>query len=210
MKITLSLLIGVAWLFAASPALAQANQAQTGQTVFINGVALQATATQKNGETYYQFKASDLKRIGAITAGGVTPKTDAIKGCVGDTLFNGVYSVQLVKAGNVDGAFGVTLKLSNASRQQLYNFMAFSPLEVVAATESSAVPLNNYQVSWIDTLLPGTAVTLQAATGSDGAAIRWTRLLIRPGADSIRELQKAKMPLAKVYNMEFDLTCTKK
>ena len=176
----------------------------------INGVELQATATTKNGETYYQFKASDLKRIGAITAGGVTPKTDAIKGCLGDTLFNGVYSVQLIKAGNVDGAFGVTLKLSNASKQQLYNFMAFSPSEVVAATDSSAVPLNNYKGQWIDTVFPGTSVTLQTETDNQGAATRWTRLLIRPGADSIKALQKAKMPLAKVYNMEFNLTCTKK
>ncbi|GAA4022307.1 hypothetical protein GCM10022631_40960 [Deinococcus rubellus] len=187
MKIPLSFLIGAAWLVAVSPALPQTDQVQTGQTVFINGVALQTTATQKNGETYYQFRASDLKRIGAITAGGVKPRTDAVKGCVGDTLFNGVYSVQLVKAGNVDGAFGVTLKLSNASKQ-LYNFMAFAPSDVVAATDFSTAPLNNYQGSWIDTLLPGTAVTLQAVTGSDGAVTKWPRLLIRPSADAVKEL----------------------
>lgn len=204
MKTLPSTLAGLA-LLGASYALAQASQ-----TIFVNGVGLQATTSTKNGETYYQFKASDLKRIGAITAGGVTPKTDAIKGCLGDTLFDGVYSVQLIKAGNVDSTFGVTLKLSNASKQQLYNFMAFSPSEVIAATDDTAAPLNNYRGGWINTLLPGTAVTLQTATGSDGAATKWTRLLIRPSAGSIKELQKAKMPLAKVYNMEFDLTCTKK
>ncbi|QFP76608.1 hypothetical protein [Deinococcus sp. AJ005] len=187
-----------------APALAQATQ-----QIFINGVELQATATTKDGETYYQFKASDLKRIGAITAGGVISNIEAVKGCVGDTLFNGVYTVQLVKAGNEDGTFGVTLKLSSASRQQLYNFMAFSPSEVVAATDSSADPLNNHVGPWIDTLLPGTSVTLHTRTGNQGAATKWTRLLIRPGAESIKELQKAKMPLAKVYNMEFDLTCKK-
>ncbi len=205
MSISRSVLLGVALFIAASPALAQ-----TTQTVFINGVALQTTATQKNGETYYQFKSSDLKRIGAITAGGVSPKTDAVKGCLGDTLFNGVYSVQLIKAGNNESRFGVTLKLSNASKQPLYNFMAFSPSEVVAATASSATPLNNYQSKWIESLLPGTAITLQTETDNAGAATKWTRLLIRPSKDAVQDLQKAKMPLAKVYNMEFDLTCTKK
>ena len=205
MSISRSVLFGASLWLASAGALAQ-----TTQTVFINGVALQTTATQKNGETYYQFKSSDLKRIGAITAGGVSPKIDAVKGCVGDTLFNGVYSVQLIKAGKNESRFGVTLKLSNASKQTLHNFMAFSPSDVVAATASSATPLNNYEGNWVETLLPGTSMTLKTETGNDGAGTKWTRLLIRPSKEAVRELQEAKMPLAKIYNMEFDLTCTKK
>lgn len=200
---TIPLLLGLAVL-TALPA-----QAQTPQTVFINGVALQASTTTKNGETYYQFKASDLKRIGAITAGGVIPKIEAVRGCVGDTLFNGVYTVQLLEAGNEDSAFGVTLKLSNASKGKLYNFMAFSPSNVVAATDSGTLPLNNYVGQWIDTLLPGTSITLHTRTDTHGAATKWTRLLIRPEASAVRDMQKAGLPLAKVYNMEFDLTCKK-
>ena len=205
MSISRSVLFGASLWLVSAGALAQ-----TTQTVFINGVALQTTATQKNGETYYQFKSSDLKRIGAITAGGVSPKIDAVKGCVGDTLFNGVYSVQLIKAGKNESRFGVTLKLSNASKQTLHNFMAFSPSDVVAATASRATPLNNYEGNWVETLLPGTSMTLKTETGNDGAGTKWTRLLIRPSKEAVRELQEAKMPLAKIYNMEFDLTCTKK
>ena len=37
----------------------------------------------------------------------------------------------------------------------------------------------------------------------------WTRVLIRPGTNGIKKLQEARLPLAKVYNMEFDLTCKK-
>ena len=87
--------------------------------------------------------------------------------------------------------------------------MAFSPSEVVAATASSAAPLNNSVDKSVESLLPGTSITLQTETGNDGAATRWTRLLIRPSKDAIQELQKARLPLAKVYNMEFDLTCTR-
>ncbi|AZI41704.1 hypothetical protein EHF33_02205 [Deinococcus psychrotolerans] len=204
MKISSCLYLGAISLFGAAAA------AQTNQQVFINGVALQATTSTKNGETYYQFKASDLKRAGAITAGGVKPKTDAIKGCVGDTLFNGVYSVQLIKFGMDGDRFGVTLKLSNASKQELHNFMAFSPSDVVVATNDSAAPLNNYKNQWIETLLPGTSMTLQTETDNRGTATKWTRLLIRPSADAVKELQKAKLPLAQIYNMEFDLICNKK
>jgi hypothetical protein len=183
--------------------------AQSTRTVFINGVALQATATQRNGETYYQFRASDLQRIGALTAGGVSPRVDAIRGCVGDTLFNGVYSVQLLRAGPEDTRFGVQLKLTNASSQTLQNFMTFSPSEIYAATATAATPLPNFQGRWIDTLLPGTAIILRTQTDDRGAATRWTRLLIRPDADAVRELQKARLPLARIYNLEFDLTCQK-
>ena len=106
----------------------------------------------------------------------------------------------------------INWSLANASKQQLYNFMAFSPSDVVAATSSNqAVAMPNYTGQWIGSgLLPGTALTLETSTGSSGAATPWTRLMIRPNKESIKELQRAKMPLAKVYNMEFDLTCKKK
>ncbi|TSA83125.1 hypothetical protein FNU79_12385 [Deinococcus detaillensis] len=203
MKISSCLYLGAISLFGTAAA-------QTNQQVFINGVALQATTSTKNGETYYQFKASDLKRAGAITAGGVKPKTDAIKGCVGDTLFNGVYSVQLIKAGVSDDRFSVTLKLSNASKQELSSFSVFNATNVVAATDTSAMTFNNFVGDQTSALLPGTSTTFQAVTGGEGGATKWTRLLIRPGSDAIKYLQQQKYPLAKIYNMEFNLTCTKK
>ncbi|MFB9992508.1 hypothetical protein ACFFLM_11070 [Deinococcus oregonensis] len=180
------------------------------QTLFINGVALQAKPVQLNGETYYQFRASDLTRVGAITAGGISPNIQAIKGCVGDTLFNGVYTVQLLKVLRESGRFGVTVKVSNASKKELYNFMLFSPSDVKAATGTGqALDLNNYETSWVEKLLPGANITL--TTYNDTVAAKgFTRLLIRPKTDALEEIREAKLPLAKVYNMEFDLTCQKK
>lgn len=183
--------------------------AQQTQTVFINGVGLQATTVTEKGVTYYKLKADDLKRVEAITAGGVTPKIDAVKGCVGDTLFNGVYTVQLVNTYWDGDRFGVTLKLSNASKQELRNYMTFSPSDVKAANKAgNAVEMGN-SGDWIQTLLPGANLVMKTTTSSTDQK-DWTRILIRPDADSIKELQQAKMPLAKVYNMEFDLTCKKK
>lgn len=183
--------------------------AQSSQTVFINGVGLPATTVQKNGQTYYQLSAADLKRVGALTAGGVAPKIDALRGCVGDTLFNGVYTVQLVRRADEDGQHGVVLKVSNASKQKLYNFMLFNPSDVsLATTNAQAVETSNYDNGWFTELLPGTNVTVQPYANT--TVSNWTRLLIRPDAQSLKELQEAKLPLAKVYNMEFDLTCTKK
>ncbi|EYB69577.1 hypothetical protein DEIPH_ctg004orf0097 [Deinococcus phoenicis] len=183
--------------------------AQT-RTVFINGVALPATPVQKNGETYYQLRASDLKRVGAITAGGVTPNIEAVKGCVGDTLFNGVYTVQLLSVAQNGERFGAVLKVSNASKKELQNFMLFYPADVKAVNRAgNAVETNNYDGPWFDRLLPGTHVTVRPSTGNTN--IRdFTRLLIRPGASFIKELRDAQLPLAKVYNMESDLTCKKK
>ncbi|GAA5437053.1 hypothetical protein ACMT4L_14075 [Deinococcus sp. A31D244] len=198
-------------LLSLSVLTAQSALAQTTRTVFINGVALQATPVQKGGQTYYQFSETDLKRVGAITAGGVTPNTDAIRGCVGDTLFNGVYTVQLLQVGLDDDRFTAKLRVSNASKQELHNFMIFAPGDLyVANGAANATSMPNYDGQWIDTLLPGTNVTLQASTGSQPAGTNWTRLLIRPPADAIKELQQAKLPLARIYNMEFDLTCTRK
>lgn len=180
------------------------------QTLFINGVALQAKPVKLNGETYYQLRASDLTRVGAITPGGVLPNIQAIKGCVGDTLFNGVYTVQLVKAIRESDRFGVTLKVSNASKKELFNFMLFSPSDVKAATGTGqALDLQNYDGSWLEKLLPGANTTV-TTYNSTTAAKGFTRLLIRPGADALQDLREAKLPLAKVYNMEFDLTCQKK
>lgn len=180
------------------------------QTLFINGVALQAKPVQLNGETYYQLRASDLTRVGAITAGGVSPNTQAIKGCVGDTLFNGVYTVQLLKTIREGGRFGVTLKVSNASKKELYNFMLFSPSDVKAATGTGqALDLQNYDGAWLEKLLPGANTTVTTYT-TTAAAKGFTRLLIRPGTDALQEIREAKLPLAKVYNMEFDLSCQNK
>lgn len=180
------------------------------QTVFINGVALKATPITRNGVAYYQLSADDLKRVGAITAGGVTPKVSAIRGCVGDTLFNGVYTVQLLNTFTDGDRFGATLLLANASKQTLHNFMMFSPSDVQVANKADNVlPLNNYVDRWTEQVPAGAKTTLQTTTNNTTQK-DWTRLLIRPGADSIKELQQAKLPLAKVYNMEFDLTCQKK
>lgn len=202
-KTTLLLLAGTA---------AQTAPAQTApptQTVFINGVALKAIPITRSGVSYYQLRADDLGRVGAITAGGVTPKISAVKGCVGDTLFNGVYTVQLLNTFWDGDRFGATLRLANASKQPLHNFMAFSPGDVVAANKAdNTLPLRNYAGNWIETLPPGAKITLKTTT-ENTTQKGWTRLLIRPGDDNVRELQKAKLPLAKVYNMEFDLTCNK-
>lgn len=183
--------------------------AQT-QTVFINGVGLTATQVTEKGVAYYKLKADDLKRVGAITAGGVTPKVDAVKGCVGDTLFNGVYTVQLLDTAWDGDRFSVTLKVANASKQQLYNFMAFSPNDVKAANKAgNAEAMPNLDGPWVDELLPGSNITVKTRTGN-GSRKDWTRILVRPSADSIKELQDKKLPLAKLYNMEWDLTCKKK
>lgn len=183
--------------------------AQT-QTVFINGVGLPATKVSEGGVTYYKLKADDLARVGAITAGGVTPKVDAVKGCVGDTLFNGVYTVQLLGTAWDGDRFGVTLKVSNASKGELQNFMMFGPSDVKAANKAGeAVDMPNYSGPWIDKLLPGSNITLKTFTSGTNQK-DWTRILLRPTASAIRDLQKEKLPLAKVYNMEWDLTCQKK
>lgn len=204
MNRTLTVLLGLS-LLSLQPALAQSTR-----TVFINGVALQATPFQKNGQTYYQFSEADLKRVGAITAGGVAPKIPAIRGCVGDTLFNGVYTVQLLQAGMDGDRFSAKLKVSNAARKPLYNFMAFSPSDVYGVTgTANAIEMSNATGPWIDTMLPGTTMTLQTSTNNTVAGTTFTRLVIRPDADSVKRLQEEKMPLAKVYNMEFDLTCKK-
>lgn len=194
--------LGALGLLATASALAQSTQ-----TVYINGVAVQATATQQGGETYYRFRAGDLKRIGALTAGGVTPKTDAIRGCVGDTLFNGVYSVQLQGVGVVDGRWTATLVLKNASAKPLWSYMVFDPSDVsVADGAGKSVAMSNYVGGWVkDAVPPGTQTRLQPTV----APGPYQRLLIRPGADSLKELNQAKLPLAKIYNMEFDLTCKK-
>ncbi|MFC3859669.1 hypothetical protein ACFOPQ_02685 [Deinococcus antarcticus] len=189
--------------------VASVATAQT-QTVFINGVGLQATPVTEKGVVYYKFKADDLKRVGAITAGGVTPKMEAVKGCVGDTLFNGVYTVQLLNTFWEGDRFGATLKIANASKQELHNFMLPSPSDVKAANKAgNAVEMPNDEDGWLDTLLPGANTTVKTMTDNIKQK-GWTRLLVRPSASSIRELQDDKLPLAKVYNMEFDLTCTKK
>ncbi|MFC4640236.1 hypothetical protein [Deinococcus hohokamensis] len=183
--------------------------AQT-QTVFINGVALPSTPVQVGGVTYYQFKASDLQRVGALTAGGVKPKIEAVKGCVGDTLFNGVYTVQLLGTAKAGDRFGVILRVSNASKKTLSNFMMFSPSDVNAATAGgSATKMPNYDGPWLDDLLPGSNVTVRTFTGNLSKDQGFTRLLIRPDADAVKELKKERLPLARVYNMEFDLTCKK-
>lgn len=195
-------------IFLTTLLLASVAAAQT-QTVFINGVGLQATPVTEKGVTYYKLKADDLKRVGAITAGGVTPKIDAIKGCVGDTLFNGVYTVQLIDTYWDGDRFGVILKLANASKQQLYNFMSFSPSDVKAANKAgNAEELTNSE-DWMSTLMPGANITMKTTTGNSSRK-DWTRILIRPSDNSIKELRDNKMPLAKVYNMEWDLTCKKK
>lgn len=199
---TLLLSLGLLTL---TPAVAQATQ-----TVFINGVALQATPVQKGSETYYQFRASDLKRIGAITAGGVIPKIDTIRGCVGDTLFNGVYTVQLLQAGLTDGRFTVKLNVANASKQKIHNVMTFSPGDLyVASGTANAMALPHSTGRWIETLLPGTGTALHTSSDALPPEVSWTRVPLRPGSEAVKSLQQAKLPLAKVYNMEFDLTCKK-
>lgn len=86
---------------------------------------------------------------------------------------------------------------------------AFNPSDVKAANKAgSAVEMPNSS-NWIQTLLPGANITMKTSTSSTDRK-DWTLILIRPDPDTIKELQQAKMPLAKVYNMEFDLTCKKK
>lgn len=189
---------------------AAAQTTPPSQTVFINGVALNATQVTRDGAVYYQLRADDLKRVGAITAGGVTPKISALKGCVGDTLFNGVYTVQLLNTYWDGDRFGVTLLFANASKQTLHNYMTFSPGDVQVANKADNVlQLTQYEDSWIQTVPAGAKTTVKTTTSSTTQR-DWTRVLIRPSADGIRRLQEAKLPLAKVYNMEFDLTCKKK
>lgn len=182
--------------------------AQKTQTVYINGQPVQAISTTVNGKPGLSFITSDLQKTGALTQGGSKP-VEAIQGCKGQTLFNGVLRVTLLEAGLKDDHYQVLFKISNGTNKEIsiINDSGFNYEYIWAADDKGNVVKFNYwdeNNSPNSSILPGSTRTVIFLTNtSENPTFTPTRVLWRIDDKSINK----NLPWAKVRNMEFKLEC---
>ncbi len=207
----MNLLPLLAGLLVTSFSLAQSDKTPT---VYINGTPIKGTLVTVGGKSFVQLPLSDLQKSGALVSGGSAP-VKAIQGCLGQPLFNGVTRITLTSAGlNKAGKYEIGFRVANGTQK------TFSP-----STEADAMYASMYAASddgqvmqftvpdgytSADTgniqLTPGANV-LERAVLNEAPSFTVTRILYRPGADTLKEGRLSGLPFAPVSAMEFALKC---
>jgi len=186
--------------------------AQTAKTptVYINGTPIKGTVVTVGGKQYMQLPITDLQKSGALVAGGVAP-IKAIQGCLGQPLFNGVTRLTLLSAGVKDGKYVVSFKVANGTRKTvlLANETDVNYDYIFAASADGQVQKFD---TWDDdhspnnVLTPGANLTANFILDAP-PKFEVTRILYRPGEDTVANGRLSGLPFAPVNAMEFALKC---
>lgn len=205
-------------------ALAVAQAAQTTYKLIINGQNAGQAIVVK-GQTYVPLAA--LKALGinsSLSAGTLTlgiaqggsNQLAAQEGCIGETLFNGIWraKVSKVEAIDINGqkGYGLTLELRNATKQSLSpadTNVKYSEGDIaLALDDGSTVNMNRYDYAWVLETIPQAAPkTHQIQFFSDSAA-KPSKLILRiePIAKDSRLPVRYSTPDP---SFRFNLTCQK-
>lgn len=197
----------LAMLFTSQLALAQAN---TAPTIYLNGTPIRGTVVTVGGKQFVQLPLSELQRSGAFVAGGSAP-IKAIRGCLGQPLFNGVTRLTLLSAGMKGSDYVVSFKLANGAQKKL-----LPPTDADVSSENFFAASDDGQVQQFDTwddahtpnhvLTPGANLTTNFVLHTP-PSFAVTRILFRPGADHLESGRLHGLPFAPVSAMEFMLKC---
>lgn len=183
------------------------------QTVFVNGVAVEATVSGQGADRTLLLLESDLQRIGALTPGGSAQTPGAIRGCIGDTLSNGAFTVKLVSAEQDGNKYNFAWELRNASSRNIdpHNYFTYRNEEVfnAMANADGEILRISYPSVGSSAVPPGGLQRVTGQATNSGEIANLNRVIFRLSDSLVDLLVRGGTPVLDRHNMEFDLTCTK-
>ena len=181
-----------AWMLFSLTLLALA--AQTTYKLVVNGHNA-GQAIVVGGQTYVPLAA--LKALGIPsklaggtlslgTAGGSNPLA-ALEGCIGETLFNGIWraKVSKIEAIDINGqrGYGVTLELRNATQQSLSpsdTQVKYDPGDIaLALDDGTTLSMNRFDYAWLLEAIPQAAPKTHQIQFFTGSSAKPSKLVMR-------------------------------
>lgn len=175
--------------------VAVAYAAQTTYKLIVNGQNA-GQAIVVNGQTYVPLAA--LRPLGISsslsggtltlgnTQGGSNPLT-ALEGCLGQTLFNGIWRAKVTKVEAIDAngqkGYGVTLELRNATSQSLSpsdTNVKFDQGDIaLALDDGSTLNMNRYDYAWLLEAIPQAAPKVHVVQFFTDSSAKPSKLIVR-------------------------------
>lgn len=169
--------------------------AQTTYKLVVNGQNA-GQAIVMNGQTYVPLAALKTLGISSNLAGGTLTlgntqgganQLTALEGCMGETLFNGIWraKVSKVEAIAISGSkgYGVTLELRNGAKQALAptdtNFKYGEGDIALALDDGTTVNMNRFDYAWVLESIPQAAAKVYVVQFVTDSTAKPSKLIMR-------------------------------
>jgi len=204
--------------------------ANTAYKLVINGKSVAGQAIVVNGQTYVPLAALKAAGVQSDLASGTLSLTlpsvagganqlSALQGCLGQTLFNGIWRVRATKLEPIEmngqKGYGVTVEWRNATRHSLTlaaTNLRYGEGDIALALEDgSTVNMYRYDYGWVGDAVPQAApYTHQIQFFTDSPA-KPSKLILRiePIAKDSRAVPPDVRYTVPDPSLRIDLTCTK-
>ncbi|MCL6528060.1 MAG: hypothetical protein K6T57_14435 [Thermaceae bacterium] len=204
--------------------------ANTAYKLVINGNSVAGQAIVVNGQTYVPLAALKAAGVQSDLASGTLSLTlpsvagganqlSALQGCLGQTLFNGIWRVRATKLEPIEmngqKGYGVTVEWRNATRHSLTlaaTNLRYGEGDIALALEDgSTVNMYRYDYGWVGDAVPQAApYTHQIQFFTDSPA-KPSKLILRiePIAKDSRAVPPDVRYTVPDPSLRIDLTCTK-
>ncbi|GEM88311.1 hypothetical protein [Meiothermus granaticius] len=203
--------------------------ANTAYKLVINGKSVAGQAIVVNGQTYVPLAALKAAGVQSDLASGTLSLTlpsvagganqlSALQGCLGQTLFNGIWRVRATKLEPIEmngqKGYGVTVEWRNATRHSLTlaaTNLRYGEGDIALALEDgSTVNMYRYDYGWVGDAVPQAApYTHQIQFFTDSPA-KPSKLILRiePIAKDSRAVPPDVRYTVPDPSLRIDLTCT--
>jgi hypothetical protein len=206
--------------------------ANTAYRLVINGKNVAGQAIVVNGQTYVPLSALKAAGVqsnlssgtlsltlpGASAAAGGANQLSALQGCIGQTLFNGIWRVRATKLEPIEmngqKGYGVTVEWRNATHHSLTlaaTNVRYGEGDIALALDNgSTVNMYRYDYGWVGDAIPQAApYTHQIQFFTDSPA-KPSKLILRiePIAKDSRAVPPDVRYTVPDPSFRIDLTCT--
>ncbi len=181
------------WIIFALTLIALA--AQTTYKLIVNGQNA-GQAIVVNGQTYVPLAALKTLGISSNLAGGTLTlgnaqgganQLTALEGCLGETLFNGIWRGKVTKVEAIEASgqkgYGVTLELRNAAKQSLSpsdTNVKYGEGDIALALEDgSTVNMNRFDYAWVLETIPQAAPKVHQVQFFTESTAKPSKLIVR-------------------------------
>lgn len=194
------------------------NGKSTGQAIVVNGQTYVPLAALKSAGVTSNLASSTLTLTlpGATSTTGGANQLAALEGCIGETLFNGIWRAKVSKVEAIDiggsKGYGVTLELRNGAKQALApadTNVKYSEGDIaLALDDSTTVNMNRYDYAWVLESIPQAAAKVHVVQFVTDSTAKPSKLILR-----IEPIAKdSRLPLRYSVadpSFRFNLSCQK-